>query len=168
MQTVTTGRCEEFYSHVKREHWKKPCSPKKLPAFMLMLWRGLCSPAEPYLRKAAAPAKVVYCCLWLPGSAESWYLMAETRGCRLLQSSDQIMLLTCIVLPSHKEGAFVSAPISLPFSLFGLIFQRGQPLTDLRCSQWPFTWAELHVLQTVCTSLSSTAACLQVHDFPWH
>jgi len=67
-------------------------------------------------------AEVAHRCLLLPGSAEG-QLVAGVHGCRLLQGGHQIRLLSCIVLPPHEEGAFVSDPISLPFSLFGVTFQ---------------------------------------------
>lgn len=53
-----------------------------------------------------------------PGSATGRWLAAGARGCHLSQSSHQLRLLSCIVLPAHKEGSLASASIGLPFALW--------------------------------------------------
>lgn len=57
---------------------------------------------------------------------------------------------------------------SVFLSLFSVIFQWWQPLSDVRCSHWSFTWAELPVPPTAYVALSSMAAfvpCLKFMIF---
>lgn len=174
LQTITTDGRQEFFSSRLRQEikdWKKPWSPKNLLAFRLMLWRGLCNPAEQRLGQAAVLLWRLHTAVfgrqallkdssWWQDHVDVGYYGAVTRsGSFLVLFHHHMKRVLLSVLPS----VFLSLSLVSSFS--------DDKLTDLRCSQLPFTRAELHVLPTACVSLSSMAAfapCLQVHGFPWH